>query len=405
MRRVATQDRDRYTTIAEAFLFWCMCHFNLCQDYDALLTAYLNELFAQGADVSAAEYAFAAFRYTGSQTTESSAQRHWPAPIRLSKGTATWLLQRCDSRLLVWALRPSSGPCSREARCSWHWASCCNGTCCCCHPLFDESVGRHLSPVRGGSNDPSKTIIFDESILLSPRVEFLLPVLAALLDKRRAMPLLFDFTCAQLNTEFKNMAALLKLDALEATLRQPPWGRQRASFAGHPAEGDKGSRALGLGLERQKIREGNRGPASGPQNPGEHPALRELCGASTCAKCDGSQGSREQQPYGTCPASSDVLATAQGVRLAAQTCKHLRNLLYHARKQASQHQSQVILELFSGSGCLAKQLRRLGFGVVALDVRNCELEDLCNPHALQVICGWISSGIVLGVWLGTPCTT
>lgn len=32
-------------------------------DYDCLLTAYLNELYAQGADVSAAEYTFAAFRY------------------------------------------------------------------------------------------------------------------------------------------------------------------------------------------------------------------------------------------------------------------------------------------------------------------------------------------------------
>ena len=69
------------------------------------------------------------------------------------------------------------------------------------------------------------------------------------------------------------------------------------------------------------------------------------------------------------------------------------------------HASQVFLELFSGSGHLARQLRLLGFGVVTLDVNDSPLENLCSPVALSTLQGWIASGIVLGVWLGTPCTT
>ncbi|CAE7368797.1 unnamed protein product [Symbiodinium pilosum] len=61
VRRTSTQ--DRYNAVVDAFLFWCRGHFSLSTNYDALLTAYLNELYSQGADLSAAEYAFAAFRY------------------------------------------------------------------------------------------------------------------------------------------------------------------------------------------------------------------------------------------------------------------------------------------------------------------------------------------------------
>ena len=58
--------------------------------------------------------------------------------------------------------------------------------------------------------------VFDESILLSDRVQFLLPALAALVNDVVTNSL--SFTCAQLNTEFKIAAEALKLDSLGATL-------------------------------------------------------------------------------------------------------------------------------------------------------------------------------------------
>ena len=91
--------------------------------------------------------------------------------------------------------------------------------------------------------------------------------------------------------------------------------------------------------------------------------------------------------------------------LDGQIRTHLHNLLYQAKKLAQQNSSQVFLELFSGSGAIARHLCRQGFGVVALDTRNSVLEDLCHPATLQVLRGWIFSGVVLGVWLGTPCTS
>ena len=53
VRRAVTQ--DRYNATVNAFLQWCLAYFHLSQDWDRLLTAYINELFAQEADVSAAE--------------------------------------------------------------------------------------------------------------------------------------------------------------------------------------------------------------------------------------------------------------------------------------------------------------------------------------------------------------
>ena len=50
--------------------------------------------------------------------------------------------------------------------------------------------------------------VFDESILLSDRVQFLLPALAALVNDVVTNSL--SFTCAQLNTEFKIAAEALK---------------------------------------------------------------------------------------------------------------------------------------------------------------------------------------------------
>ncbi|CAE7735243.1 unnamed protein product [Symbiodinium necroappetens] len=231
VRRLATQ--ERYHTTVETFLFWCRGHFSMTQSFDYLLTAYLNELYAQGEDVSAAEYAFAAFRYRfpdygkhGSKMLPRAIQAlegyrnlappqmRLPTPRVAFTAILGCLLVRCKpdmalGLLLQWdlllrpgeltSLRPHQvvPPAPLAALPKW---------------------GVVLAPSESGSRDPSKTNVFDESILLSDRVQFLLPALAALVERHRRQQALFGFTCAQLNAEFKSAAAALKLDELGATL-------------------------------------------------------------------------------------------------------------------------------------------------------------------------------------------
>ena len=105
VRRTSTQ--DRYNAVVETFLFWCRSHYNQSTDCDCLLTAYLNELYAQGADVSAAEYTFAAFRCRLRQARHQG----FGASHTGSRATATWPLRRCGSRLPAWLSPPSWVPC------------------------------------------------------------------------------------------------------------------------------------------------------------------------------------------------------------------------------------------------------------------------------------------------------
>lgn len=65
----------------------------------------------------------------------------------------------------------------------------------------------------------------------------------------------------------------------------------------------------------------------------------------------------------------------------------------------------MFLELFAGAGVLTKALRRQGYAVLPFDVANGADQDLLHPTVLSTIEGWLSAGIVTGVWLGTPCTT
>ena len=83
----------------------------------------------------------------------------------------------------------------------------------------------------------------------------------------------------------------------------------------------------------------------------------------------------------------------------------LRALLKEALKLATKRTSQVFLEVFAGEGVLANQIRKMGFGVVSIDIKKGPRHDVCNPHIRRLILGWIRSGVVVGVWLGTPCTT
>ncbi|CAE7427144.1 DEK1, partial [Symbiodinium sp. CCMP2592] len=232
VRRTATQ--DRYNTTVNAFLQWCLAYFHLSQDWDRLLTAYINELFAQEADVSAAEYVFASFRYRTIQALEGF-RNLAPPKMRLPTPRVAFaavvgvflarsLVEMALALLLQWdlllrpgelvGLRPQQivRPADLAAMRSW---------------------GVILAPSDGGSSEPSKTNAFDESILLSPRINHLLPSLAALLLRRQQSHFLFPFTCSQLADEFKQAMEVLSLQGLNATL----YGNRHGAASGLRLEG------------------------------------------------------------------------------------------------------------------------------------------------------------------------
>ena len=65
----------------------------------------------------------------------------------------------------------------------------------------------------------------------------------------------------------------------------------------------------------------------------------------------------------------------------------------------------MCLELFSGCEILSKALRRAGFAVISFDITRHWSEDLLLPAVQSLVKGWTTSGCVLAIWLGTPCTT
>jgi len=74
-------------------------------------------------------------------------------------------------------------------------------------------------------------------------------------------------------------------------------------------------------------------------------------------------------------------------------------------KSGSLGEKRVFVELFSGSGGLSLALRRRGHAVVSLDIRDNPAFDLIKPAVFDEIKGWIMSGLVWGLWSGTPCET
>ena len=64
---------------------------------------------------------------------------------------------------------------------------------------------------------------------------------------------------------------------------------------------------------------------------------------------------------------------------------------------------QVVLELFSGKGVFAAEAQRHHFGTVCVDIL--DGIDFTNKRVKQLIRGWITSRVVVCVWLGTPCSS
>ena len=68
--------------------------------------------------------------------------------------------------------------------------------------------------------------------------------------------------------------------------------------------------------------------------------------------------------------------------------------------------SQVFLELFSGSGAVAARIRaESGYTCICIDIKYGAHFDITNRKVASMILGWISSGLIRGVWLAVPCST
>jgi hypothetical protein len=65
--------------------------------------------------------------------------------------------------------------------------------------------------------------------------------------------------------------------------------------------------------------------------------------------------------------------------------------------------TRVYLDLFSGVGHVSKCWRRLGLAVLTFDLN--DGWDLTDPPLLDIIRGWIRSGVVAAVALGPPCSS
>eukprot|EP00973_Karenia_brevis_P092568 12413030-Karenia_brevis.AAC.1 len=98
-------------------------------------------------------------------------------------------------------------------------------------------------------------------------------------------------------------------------------------------------------------------------------------------------------------------ATARGVVSDNILVKRLRAELKYALRKARRHQYRVFLELYAGVGKVSFHMSKLGFASIALEIENGDHYNVLNPSIKKLIHGWLTSGVVMGAWLGTPCST
>ena len=64
---------------------------------------------------------------------------------------------------------------------------------------------------------------------------------------------------------------------------------------------------------------------------------------------------------------------------------------------------RIFLDLFSGTSGVGNCIRRQGYAVLSFDIRNGPEFNLCHPVVVNVPLGWITGGVVVGIWLATTC--
>lgn len=83
----------------------------------------------------------------------------------------------------------------------------------------------------------------------------------------------------------------------------------------------------------------------------------------------------------------------------------IRKLFKKALRAARRYRYHLFLELFAGKGHIGAALRRRGFAALSFEIDLGGLFDSLCPEIQQLIFGWLRSGCIGGIWLGTPCTS
>ena len=88
--------------------------------------------------------------------------------------------------------------------------------------------------------------------------------------------------------------------------------------------------------------------------------------------------------------------------------KQIRRILNRALRLAlkASGKKQIFVELFSGSGTLARQVQIVsGFHCVQFDLAKGPAFNVTDQTVLNMLMGWIGARVIRGVWAGFPCTT
>ena len=154
------------------------------------------------------------------------------------------------------------------------------------------------------------------------------------------------------------------------------------------ANNDQRSRTVELGRDTQKVHASKRGAkttfTAAPKNP--------------------PTGKVDRSKFGTgneLPRHSDARNSADH----RKTSDQLNQMLHRERRKRRFGRRGIFLELFSGCNSLSNALRAAGFAVLSFDILQGPNFDITRSVVLQTIKNWIFKGLIIGCWLGTPCTT
>ena len=179
---------------------------------------------------------------------------------------------------------------------------------------------------------------------------------------------------------------------------------------------------LGVGIKPSPIHQGHAPAARASGGSQRRLQLRGLCDEPV----HGARGARADRPAfrpgpGEREISPDREPQDRGHvrrRPQAKTASSVNHLVqggdvnaYLGKKfvsslsRAVRLKSLLFLELFGGCGRVAASAQAMGYAALSLDINASPLENHLSPVFLNKILGWISSGAIAGVWLGTPCST
>ena len=85
--------------------------------------------------------------------------------------------------------------------------------------------------------------------------------------------------------------------------------------------------------------------------------------------------------------------------------RHVNCILSRQIEAMATRGTPVVLELFAGSGRVAKCARKLGVPAIAVDVQRGPQYDLCQGAIIDSIVAHMRAGDIRAIWLGTPCST